>query len=125
MASTIRRKQTPVGRSILVEFTLIAKDAADTALIAKFGDITIDPSGDFNDPNDNTFPAFNVSAGDPVLFFTDQAIRATFVDDTLEWAALQRKAELWGDQISLNIQNAMTALRALDDDITLDTTITI
>ena len=125
MASTIQRTQQLRGRSILVSISLTAKDVADSALIQKFGDIIINPTGDFSDPNDNTYPPFYVNAGDPVSFYTDQVIRATFEDDKLGLAALQKQANLWGDAISLAIDNAMTALRALTDTTTLDSSIQI
>lgn len=118
MASTINRNQQLIGRSVIINITLTAKDVTDSALIQKFGDIIINPSGNFSDPNDNTYPPFYVNAGDPVPFFTNQVIRATFEDDLLDLAALQKKANLWGDAISLAIENALTALRALVDTTT-------
>jgi len=125
MASTIHRVQKPIGRTIVVEISLTAKDVTDSGKIQKFGDIVINPTGDFDDPNDNTYPKFYVNAGNPVSFFTDQVIRATFEDDTLSLDALQKQANLWGDAISLSIQNALVALRAQTDTSTLDTSVNI
>jgi len=125
MASTIHRTQQLIGRTVIVQLALTAKDIGDSALIQKFGDIVINPSGDFIDPNDGTYPPFYVNAGNPVSFFTEQVIRATFEDDTLSLDALQKKANLWGDAIILAIQNAMVALRADTDSTTLDTTVSI
>ena len=125
MASTIHRVQKPIGRTIVVEISLTAKDVTDSGLIQKFGDIVINPTGDFSDPLDNTYPKFYVNAGNPVPFFTDQVIRATFEDDTLSLDALQKQANLWGDAISLAIQNALVALRAQTDTSTLDTSVNI
>lgn len=125
MASTIRRKQTLNGRSITVSISLDTKDAADSALIEKYGDIKINPSGHFGDPNDLTYPKFLVEAGDPVSFYKQGSIQGIFIDNTLDLADLQKRADLWGDQIVLNIQNAMIALRAYTDTTTLETTVVI
>lgn len=125
MASIIRRKQTPVSRVITVLIELVSKDASDDALIKKFGDIMINPSGSYGDPSDGTYPKFIVQAGNPVAFFTQQTITATFVNDTLDVLALQKQANLWGDAIVLDIQNKMIALRAFEDTSTIDTTVTI
>jgi hypothetical protein len=125
MASSIQRKTVLVDRGVLVEITLVAKDAADDALIKKFGDIQINPSGEFNDPLDLSYPKFIVRAGEPVDFYTTQEIRALFVDDTLALADLQKRAKLWGDSIQLSIQNAIIALRTLNDTSTGTSTIVI
>ena len=125
MASSIQRTTELVDGGVSVEIRLVAKDANDDALIQKFGDIKINPSGQFSDPLNTAYPAFIVQAGDPIEFYTVGTIRALFVDDTLALDALQRKAKLWGDQISLNIQNAMIALRALSDTSTGVSTIVI
>ena len=125
MASTIQRSVQLVDGGISVEIRLVAKDAADDALIQKFGDIEINPTGYFNDPLHTDYPKFFVQAGDPVQFYTVGAIRTLFIDDTLTLDALQKKAKLWGDKISLDIQNAMIALRALEDTSTGVSTIVI
>lgn len=125
MSSTIQRVVKLVDGGISVEIRLVAKDAADDALIQKFGDIEINPSGQFSDPLDLSYPKFNVVAGDPVPFYTVQVIRALFVDDTLALADLQKRAKLWGDKIALDIQNAITALRALNDTSTGVSTVVI
>jgi len=125
MATQIIRQQTLTDRIITVKISLSAKDAGDDALIKKFGDIKINPSGDFGDPNDGTYPKFRVTAGDSVLFFSVGEIKAMFADDSLNILDLQKRADLWGDSIQLAIQNAMTALRALSDSTTSTTTVTI
>ena len=125
MTSTISRVQKIEERVITVSIKLVSKDAADNTFIQKFGDIIIDPSGFFNDPNDVTFPKFNVSAGDPIPFYTNQEIRAIFADPSLTIETLQRQANLWGDAIELKIQNAMISLRAKTDTTTLNTTLNI
>ena len=68
MTSTIRRKQELSKRSITVTISLESKDSADSALIEKYGDIQINPSGYFNDPNEVSYPKFLVEAGDIVYF---------------------------------------------------------
>ena len=125
MASTIRRKQSLNGRSISVSISLDTKDSADSALIEKYGDIKINPTGYFNDPNDLAYPKFLVEAGDPVSFYKQGFIQAIFIDNALTLADLQKRADLWGDKIILDIQNAMIALRAYTDTTTIDTTIVI
>lgn len=125
MATQITRTQTLIDRVITVKISLSAKDASDDALIKKFGDIKISPSGSFDDPNDPTYPAFRVEAGDDVLFFTVGEVKTVFANDTLLLADLQKRADLWGDAIQLSIQNKMTALRALTDSTTSSATVTI
>jgi hypothetical protein len=125
MSSTIQRTTTLVDGGISVEIRLVAKDAADDALIQKFGDIKINPSGQFGDPLDSAYPKFNVIAGDPVEFYTVGAIRALFVNDTLTLDDLQKRAKLWGDAVALNIQNQIVALRILNDTSTGVSTIVV
>lgn len=125
MTSTIKRVQSIDKRVVSVSIQLIAKDAADSLLIDKFGDILIDPSGEYSDPNDLSYPKFRVYAGDPVPFYTQQVVRAIFSDTTLTLEDLQRRANLWGDAITLKIQNAMIALRTKEDDVTTSTTVNI
>jgi len=125
MASTIHRVQTLTSRTATITISLTAKDVTDSALIQKFGDIIINPSGDFSDPDDSAYPKFYVNAGNPVPFYTEGVIRATFDDEALDLAALQKQANLWGDAIVLAIENALTALRAAHDTTTSDTTVNI
>lgn len=125
MTSQITRTQTLVDRIVTITITLSAKDAADDSLIRTFGDIKISPSGIFNDPNDESYPSFRVDAGDDVLFFTVGEIKATFANDTLSLADLQKRADLWGDKIQLDIQNAMIRLRAFTDLTTSSATVSI
>ena len=125
MASQLTRTQTLVDGVITVQISLPAKDATDSSLIQKFGDIQINPSGYFSDPSDSTYPKFMVMAGKPVNFYTEGSITALFANDTLAIADLERRATLWGNAIQLAIQNAMTSLRALTDTVTSTTNITI
>jgi hypothetical protein len=125
MSSTIQRQATLVDGGISLEIRLVAKDASDDALIQKFGDIKINPSGTFSDPLDLSYPKFNVQAGDAIDFYTTGTIRGLFVDDTLVLADLQKRAKLWGDKVCLDIQNAMIALRTLNDTTTGVSTIVI
>ena len=125
MSSSIQKITKLIDGGISVEIRLVAKDAADDALIQTFGDIQINPSGLFGDPLHLAYPKFNVVAGDPVDFYTVGAVRALFVDDTLALEDLQNRALLWGNAISLDIQNKMTALRALNDTSTGVSTIVI
>ena len=125
MATTITREQVLSDRVITIKIFLASKDAGDDALIKKFGDIKINPSGEFGDPNSSAYPKFRVDAGEAVLFFTVGEVKAVFANDTLTTDDLQKRADLWGDKIQLDIQNAMTALRALTDTTTSTTTITI
>ena len=125
MAIEVERKQELIERTIQIVIELVSKDATDNALVDKFGDIIINVSGAFSDPTDSTFPAFYVNAGKPVSFFKAQKIQTIFEDDILTLPVLQRQATLWGNSIMLQIQNAMTALRALTDSTTMDTTVTI
>ena len=125
MTSTIHRNQQIINRSIIVTIELAQKDIADSALVKKFGDIIVTPSGDFGDPNDSTYPKFNVQAGDPISFFQTGTIKCTFKVDTLDITALHIQAKLLGDAISLSIQNSLVRLRTLTDSSTMDTDITI
>lgn len=115
MASAIEREQTLNNGIITVEIRLISIDASDDALIQKFGDIRVDPSGEFKDQNDPTFAPFRVEAGDPVYFFAARSIRCLFVGDALTMPFLQRRAKIWGDNIEREIQNQILNLRALVD----------
>ena len=125
MATQITREQVLSDRVITVKISLTSKDAQDDALIKKFGDIKINPSGTFADPNDSSYPAFRVEAGEPVLFFTNGEVKAVFANDALSTADLQKRADLWGDKIQLTIQNAMIDLRDLTDTTTSVTVVTI
>lgn len=125
MATQITRTQTLTDRVITVKISLTSKDGADDALVKKFGDIKINPSGDFLDPNDGAYPKFRVVAGEAVSFFSMGEVKAVFADDALNILDLQKRADLWGDKIQLDIQNAMTALRALNDSTTSTTVITV
>jgi hypothetical protein len=125
MTSQITRKQTLIDRVATVAIFLTAKDAGDDAIIKKFGDVIINPTGSFSDPNDLTYPAFYVEAGPTVHFFTTGQVQAQFANDVLTLADIQRRANLWGDKIQLDIQNGIVALRALHDTTTSTTTVTI
>lgn len=125
MATQITRQQTLSDRVITVKIYLSSKDAQDDSLVKKFGDIKINPSGTFSDPNDLAYPAFRVEAGEPVLFFTVGEVKAIFATDSLTTEDLQKRADLWGDAIQLAIQNAMTDLRDLVDITTSTTVVTI
>lgn len=125
MASQITRTQTLIDRVITVKLSLTSKDGSDDALIKKFGDIKVMVSGMFADPGDPSYPLFRVDAGDDVLFFTAGEVKAVFVSDTLTLADLQKRADLWGDTVQLDIQNKMIALRALTDSTTSTATVTI
>lgn len=125
MASHIKREQWIEDGIVFVELILAAKDINDDARIRKYGDIKVNPSGIFNDPDDMSYPAFRVDAGSPIPFFTRGRIRATFVGDTLQPEDLQRRANLWGDKIMLDIQNALERLRILEDKATSDVTIRV
>ena len=126
MATQITRTQILTDRVITVTISLTAKDATDDALVKKFGDIQITPSGYFGDPSDSTYPSFMVNAGtEPVDFFTAGSVVATFANDTLAIADLQKRALLWGNAIQLAIQNAMIALRAMTDTTTSTSVVTI
>lgn len=127
MASTFNRSQQVIEGMVIVKFNLIAKDAADSALVDKFGDIMINPSGLFNDPVDPTFPQFLVQAGCLVPFFEQQEIKALFKSSILPIAVLERQANLWGNAIATALANAMIALRALGtvtDTTTMDVQVT-
>jgi len=128
MASSINRNQEVVDGAVIVKITLISKDAGDSLLIQKFGDIVINPTGTFDDPADVTFPNFYVNAGEPVCFYHRQEIMAIFKDYKLSLPVLERQANLWGDAITLQIQNAMISLRALGtgtDTTTMNTAVNI
>jgi len=126
MASEFNRDQEIIDGAVIVKITLVSKDAGDSALVQKFGDIVINPTGEFNDPSDITFPQFYVNAGDPIYFFQRQEIMAIFKDSLLALPVLERQANLWGNNISTQIQNAMIALRALGtatDTTTMNTSV--
>ena len=125
MASQITRNQTLIGRMATVEILLVAKDVTDDSIIKKFGDVIINPTGNFSDPDDLSYPTFYVAAGPTVPFFTTGQVQAQFANDLLTLADLQRRANLWGDQIQLDIQNGIVVLRALTDTTTSTTTVTI
>lgn len=125
MTSQITREQVLGDRVATIKITLTAKDATDDALIKKFGDIKINPTGYFNDPDDVAYPAFYVDAGPPVSFFMVEEIKAMFANDVLHINDLQKRANLWGDKIQLDIENAMVTIRDFVDTTTSTTVITI
>ena len=125
MATSIVRNTEIRGRTIVVKFTLVAKEITDDNLYRKFGDIMIDVTGDFSDPNDLSYPKFYVNAGAQVPFFTNQEIIAHFEDEKLIFQDLSRRARLWGDAIQQQIQNKLLVLRSLPDTISGTVTITI
>lgn len=125
MATQITRTQVLSDRVITVKISLTSKDASDDALVKKFGDIKINVSGEFGDPNDSSYPRFRVEAGEAVLFFSNGEVKAVFANDALTSLDLQKRADLWGDKVQLDIQNAMTALRAMVDTTTSTTVITL
>lgn len=85
----------------------------------------MNPSGTFLDPNDLTYPKFIVQAGEPIEFFDVQVVRAIFSDMSLTFADRSRRAKLWGDAIQLQIQNQLTAIRLLTDNVTQSTSIPV
>lgn len=125
MASTLTRTQKVDEGVITVEILLSAKDATDDTLVRKFGDIIVNPSGTFSDPNDLAYPKFIVQAGEPIEFFDIQVVRAIFSDMSLTFADRARRAKLWGDAVQLQIQNQLTALRLLTDNVTQSTSIPV
>lgn len=125
MSTIINKVGSIIGGTVQVQFQLIAKDVTDAALVSKFGDVIIVCSGTFNDPNDNTFPAFYVNAGDPVHLFTTGLITLQLADPTMTMALLQRQASLWAASILTQITTKITALRDLSDTITGTTVETI
>ncbi len=127
MASIFNRSQQIIDGVVIVKFNLISKDAGDSALISKFGDIVIDPSGLFGDPSDLTFPQFLVQAGDPVPFFERQEIKAIFKSSPLPILVTERQANLWGNAIATRLANAMISLRGLGtgtDTVTMNNQVT-
>lgn len=125
MASAIEREQTLDNGIITIEIRLVSIDSSDDALVQKFGDITIDPSGEFKDTNDPSFAPFRVEAGDPVSFFSARSVRCLFVGDSLTMPFLQRRAKIWGDSIEREIQNQILNLRSLVDTTSSKTVVNI
>lgn len=125
MTSQITRAQNLTDRVATVKISLSAKDVGDDAAIKTFGDIKINPTGYFNDPDDDTYPQFYVDAGPAIPFFHIGEIKATFANDALNINDLQKRANLWGNKIQLDIQNAITTIRTLHDTTTQTTVITI
>jgi hypothetical protein len=113
MAIKIDRKVTTEHRTVIVEFVLVAKDSAEDLLVRRFGDMVINPTGDFHDPINSSYPKFFVDAGPAVSFFERQSIRALFDDDALTVEDLQNRGRLWGDRIQEMIVAEMTRLRGL------------
>ena len=125
MSTVISRVGSLLGGTAQVKFMIITKDLTDAALVDKYGDIIINPTGFFNDPNDNAYPKFYVNAGDIIPFFTKTFITAQFEDSSLTIDEIQKKAKLWGDAVQTDIQNKIIALRALTDTTTGNATVTI
>lgn len=112
MASEVKRSVRTEGGAVIVEFHLVSKDATDDTLVRFFGDIHINPTGDFED-NDPSYGKFYVDAGDPIHFFKEGEVRAVFQDDALSMQVLQRRATAWGNEIEARIKREMTRLRSL------------
>jgi len=125
MATTFSRKSEILDGTVTVTFNLTAKDEADDALVRKYGDVIINVTGYFVDPADGTYPKFYVNAGDPIELFQAGTFTAHFEDSTMLISALQKRADLWGDNIQTQIQNGILALRAFTDTISGTTTVTI
>ena len=125
MASTLNLTRNIENGIITVEISLAGKDAADDALIKRFGDILVTPSGQFSDPNDPSYPTFYVLAGDPLFFFKEGKVRAIFDDLKLTYADRAKRAKLWEDSVTLYIQNELIKLRALTDTTTQSTNVTL
>ena len=116
MPTSITREQKNVDGVVTEEFTLTAKGAEDDFLVRRFGDIVINPSGEFNDPLNPTIK-FRVDAGLPVPFFEVGKIVAVFDDHALGIAVSQQRAKIWGDKIQADLKASMAALR-----LSVDTT---
>ena len=125
MATSITRDTRVKGRTVIVEFTLVAKDSSDDVLYRKFGDIMLNVSGYFGDPNDLSFPKYWVEAGLPLGLFTSEKIVSHFEDATLTIEALQKRAKLWADNVQLQIQNGILSLRQANDTVSQTSTISI
>jgi len=116
MPTTIAREQKNIDGVVIEEFFLTNKSAEDDFLVRRFGDITVNPSGDFTDPANPTVK-FRVDAGPPVSFFEFGRVVAVFDDHLLSLTVLQQRAKIWGDKIQADLQSSMAALR-----LSVDTT---
>ena len=119
MSTMINRTQTLKDRTVVVEFRLAQKDVRDDALWQKWGDVKIQVSGQFGDPHDPTYPPFQVNAGPDIKLFERQTFQAHFADPALSLEVLQRRANLWGDAIQLQIQNKIILMRENDDNTSM------
>jgi len=119
MSTLINRTQNLKDRTIIVEFRLAQKDARDDELCRKWGDIKVQVSGMFGDPHDPSYPPFYVSAGPDINLFERQSFQCHFADPLLPLELLQRRANLWGDAIQLQIQNKIILMRENDDNTTM------
>lgn len=125
MAVQLQRKIELIGRSVFVSLTVLSKDTADAALLDKYGDIKVIPSGYFVDPNDQAYPKFYVNAGDPFLFFKNGGVKMVFEDDQLTIQTLLKNASLWANAIQTKVTNDLTSLRGITETTTGSTTVTI
>jgi hypothetical protein len=112
VTSDVIREEKALDRAITVSFRLRVKNPVDDYLVHHFGDVVIDPSGLFHDPNDPSYIPFYVYAGDPVSFFTEGVISATFEDDNEEFELLVKHAEIWGNIIQARLIAAIIKLRS-------------
>ena len=128
MATIIERDIEPKGGSVYATVCITSKDPHDVYLAGKYGDIYISPSGEFTDPEDNTFK-FNVFAGLPVgvllSILPDQRISASFLDPGISVATKLRQANLWTLAIANSIAVKLTSLRTNQDSISGNYTMTV
>jgi len=120
MPSIVQRNQALEGGVVIAELVLTVKDSYDDFLVSRFGDILVNPSGEFTDPADATFK-FQVRADGPVSFFKAGELRAVFDDQVLGTDVLQRRAKVWGDKMQADLKAAIATLRTKVDLTTTST----
>ena len=128
MATIIQRDIFPEGGMIIASVSILSKDPNDDFLARKYGDVYINPSGSFADPQDATFQ-FIVDSGNAIGILLsnlpDQKINATFNDETIDISIRLRQANLWSLSISNAIAAGITKLRTDQDSISGNYTMTV
>lgn len=126
MSSVFTRLPIIRNNQVLMIFRLTSKDAYDDSLVSEFGDIIVNPSIiDIVDPDNVNFPKFSVSAGESVPIFKYGEVRALFNTSLLPVETLYKQATLWCDQIQLQVQTGLIALRSLKNVSTQQSMVTL
>ena len=129
MASIISRDIKAEGGQIIASVCVVSKDPNDDLLARKYGDVMVNPSGEFRDSNDASFTPFIVDAGKPsgalLSLLPDHKFTTTFSDPKIPIEARLRQANIWTLAIANTIANGLTALRTKTDSISGSYTMTV